>query len=65
MNEGYVKSDEGGSRRIKTKVAEHEAENFSGFAASSSNMGSPGKGWREKDAKVAEGGNSFNGGVRD
>ena len=44
-NEGYVKSDEGGSRRIKTKVAEHEAENLSGFAASSSNMGSPGDGW--------------------
>ena len=44
-NEGYVKSDEDGSRRIRTKVAEHEDENLSGFAASSSNMGSPGDGW--------------------
>ena len=44
-NEGYVKSDEGGSRRIKAKVAVHEAENLSGFAASSSNMGSSGEGW--------------------
>ena len=44
VNKGYVKSDEGGSRRIKTKVAEHEVENLSGFAASSSNMGSPGEG---------------------
>ena len=44
-NEGYVKCNEGGSRRIKTKVVEHEAENLSGFAASSSNIGSPGEGW--------------------
>ena len=27
VNKGYVKSDEGGSRRIKTKVVEHEVEN--------------------------------------
>ena len=64
-NEGYVKSDEGGSRIIKTKVAEHKAENLSGFAASSSNTGSPGEGWLEKNAKIAEGGNSFDGDVRD
>ena len=44
-NEGYLKSDDGGSRRIKTKVAQHEAENLSGFAASSSIMVRPGEGW--------------------
>ena len=59
-NEGYIEPDKGRKGGMRIEVTKYEAENFTGFATNSRNMRRPEKGGCKQDAKIVEGGYTFN-----
>ena len=58
-NEGSIKSDEGGGRRVCIKVTKEKTKNFSCFAADVRNVDGPRKVRRKDNIKVTERSDTF------